>query len=834
MAAGRNIKGITVEIGGDTTGLDKALKGTNKEIKTTETKLRDVNRLLKLDPSNTELLRQKHDLLQKEIGETKDKLQVLKEADAQAKKQLDSGDLGQDEYDALQREIIETEAKLKSLEQTAGSSSGALAGISQTAQKVSNATGEASKKLMPLTAGLTGVAAASVAAFQKVDEGADIVIEKTGATGEAAQELRDNFENVYSTFPADTTEVGNALGEVQTRFKKTGKELEDTSKLFLKYAKINNKDVATSIANTDKIMKAWNVDQSQTADLLGLLTKAGQDTGVSVDSLEQSVLQNNAVLKEMGLGLEESVSLLAQFEANGVDSSTALAGLKKALANATADGLTLDEALASTIESIQNASTETEALSIAAELFGNKGAAEMANAIRSGRINLDELNTSMEGFGSVVDDTFTEIQDPMDEATIAMNAATAAGAEIGNTLLQIAAPAIQKVSELVRDFKEWWDGLSESTQNNIIMFAGLIAILAPVLGVISSVSGAVSTVTGALSMLSGAGTFASGVIGFLKGGLEALFALITAHPVAAVIAAIIGAITLLYNKCEWFRNGVNTAVNAVISVFKTMAGNIPEAIETVKQTINDAKTAITDAFENIKKGISEKWQEAVNFVTNTANDFKTNVENAFSNIVSAIEGKASSIASAARTAFSDAISYIKNLPDEALGWGKDMIQGIADGIRGKIEEVGSAVKSVADAISSWLHFSRPEEGPLHEYEKWMPDFMKGLAKGIYGNMYLVEDAIGAVSGMMSTPISMSASNLVNEESYKRNVLDALGATGDNKDVVNAIYEIKDDISTLDEAIRSMRVELNGNLVGEIIDDVDDELGNRMTRSERWN
>lgn len=107
------IKGITVEIGGDTTGLDKALKGVNNNIRSTQSSLRDVNRLLKLDPKNTTLLSQKQKLLKESIGQTKEKLEGLKEAQKQAKEQLERGELGQDKYDALQREIAETENELK-------------------------------------------------------------------------------------------------------------------------------------------------------------------------------------------------------------------------------------------------------------------------------------------------------------------------------------------------------------------------------------------------------------------------------------------------------------------------------------------------------------------------------------------------------------------------------------------------------------------------------------------------------------------------------------------------------------------------------------------------
>ena len=120
------IKGITVEIGGDTTGLDKALKSVNSSIKTTQSGLKDVSKLLKLDPTNTELLTQKQKLLKDAIGSTKEKLDALKLAQEQAKAQLESGDLGQDKYDALQREIIETEQELKRLQEQAGQQSSAI------------------------------------------------------------------------------------------------------------------------------------------------------------------------------------------------------------------------------------------------------------------------------------------------------------------------------------------------------------------------------------------------------------------------------------------------------------------------------------------------------------------------------------------------------------------------------------------------------------------------------------------------------------------------------------------------------------------------------------
>ena len=123
--AGR-IQGITVEIGGDTTKLQTALKGVNTEIRNTQSQLRDVDKLLKLDPGNTELLAQKHRLLGDAVKETKEKLETLKTAAEQAEQALKDGTITQEQYDGLQREIAETEQKLKALEEQARQSGTAL------------------------------------------------------------------------------------------------------------------------------------------------------------------------------------------------------------------------------------------------------------------------------------------------------------------------------------------------------------------------------------------------------------------------------------------------------------------------------------------------------------------------------------------------------------------------------------------------------------------------------------------------------------------------------------------------------------------------------------
>lgn len=169
MGAGR-VKGLTIEIGGDTTGLDKALSGTNKEIKSTQDQLRDVNRLLKFDPKNTELLKQKHRLLKEEIGQTKEKLDTLKTAQKQLKAEVKNGNIGKEQYEAFRREVIDTEQALKSLKKQAVETNSFVSKFKGANESISGAADKVKTKMAPVSAGIVGLGAAAVASVEGTEE----------------------------------------------------------------------------------------------------------------------------------------------------------------------------------------------------------------------------------------------------------------------------------------------------------------------------------------------------------------------------------------------------------------------------------------------------------------------------------------------------------------------------------------------------------------------------------------------------------------------------------------------------------------------------------------
>ena len=145
------------------------------------------------------------------------------------------------------------------------------------------------------------------------------------------------------------------------------------------------------------------------------------------------------------------------------------------------------------------------------------------------------------------------------------------------------------------------------------------------------------------------------------------------------------------------------------------------------------------------------------------NSIQNIVSNIWENVKSAVANKVNGIKDTIVNGFENAVNYVKNLAGQAWSWGSDIIGGIVNGIRSKINDVVSAVTNVADTIRSYLHFSVPDVGPLTDFESWMPDFMSGLAEGINKNKKLITKAISGVADVMSLDmdsqlgISMTAS-----------------------------------------------------------------------------
>lgn len=606
--AGR-IAGITIEIGGDSTKLQNSLKGVDKSLKQTQTALKDIDKLLKFNPGNTELLVQKQRNLKKAIGETKERLAELRKAAENTTPEQ----IGQEKYDALQREIIDTENKLKSLTKEMRSF-GSVAGqklqavgasMKELGGKIQNVGKELSTKV---TAPILALGTASVMAFKEVDDAFDIVISKTGATGDALKEMQDQVTGIAETMPVSFEDAGTAIGEVNTRFGVTGEQLDEISRQFLKFAKINGTDVNTSIDTIQSAMAAFGLTADDTTAVLDAFNAAGQATGVPLDRLAESVKKNSATLQEMDLSLNDSITFLAQLDKSGMDSSTVMTGLRKALAKAAKEGKPMNQALQELQDSLTGATDETTASQMAIELFGTKAGAAIAQYVRNGQLDFSTLAQSAQDSAGSVSSTYDEIVDPLDEFTMALNQLKVIGMEIGSAVMPFISQALGILRDVLEKLKAAWESLSPAQQEMIVKVALIVAAIGPLLTVLGGVISAAGTIISVLGML--------------------------LSPIGLVIAAIAGLIAAglwLHahwdQVCAWANNlkekvsqafeGLKANVTAKIQAAKDKVTSVVDAMKSsVTSKISVMKSAISNTFDSIKNGITSKINAAKSAVSN--------------------------------------------------------------------------------------------------------------------------------------------------------------------------------------------------------------------------
>ena len=517
--ASKNIKGITIEFDGDTTKLGRALNDINAKAKGVDKELKAINKSLKFNPKNTELIAQKQTLLKQKIAQSKQQLEAFKAAEAAMK--ADGVDKNSQEFMELRRNIIETESKIKhfnsELQKTRRAKFDQLGKSFKDAGAKMQAVGQGMTKYVtgPIVAG----AAASVAAFNEVKNGLNIVTQKTGATGAELKEMQDSARNLAKTIPTDFERAGTAIGEVNTRFGVTGKQLENLSGQYVKFAKVNGVDLNNSIDQTQKALSAFGKSAKDAPALLDSLTRAGQKSGASVDTLAAGLIQNASAFKQMGLNMDQSVALMAQVEKSGVNSETVMQCMRKALKNATKEGIPLNDALAKLQKTIKEGKSDTDGLTEAYELFGNSGD-RMFNAIKNGSIDFNELTAAAEGSAGALNQVFEDTLTPAEQFQTTLNTVKDTGYEVGARLMEMLVPVLEKISVGMQKVSEWWGTLSPETQDMIIKIGLVVAAIGPLLIVIGKITSGIGALIQFLPMIaSPAGIAVLAIGGLIAAGV---------------------------------------------------------------------------------------------------------------------------------------------------------------------------------------------------------------------------------------------------------------------------------------------------------------------------
>ena len=674
------IKGITIEIDGDTTGLSKALKGVNSDLKAAQNGLNDVNKLLKLDPGNVELLRQKQEYLNDAIGSTEEKLQKEKEALEQMKS-ADGFDKNSEQAKALERQIVADEQALKSLQDQAkefgsvGAQQFKLVGekVQAVGEKMTSVGTTMTKNV---TAPIVGVGALAIKSFKDVDAGLDIVRQKTGATGDEFESMRGIVEGIATTIPTDFETIGNAVGETNTRFHATGQELQSLSSDFIKFAEVNQTDVVGTIDNAQKALSAFGLGSESASHLLDTLNATGQKTGASMDSLLSGLIQNGTAFQEMGLSIDQAVVLMGQMETSGANAETVMQGLRKALKNATEDGIPLNQALSDLQTTILGEKDGVDGLTAAYDMFGKSGD-QIYAAVKNGTLDFQQLGSTVEDVGGSVSNVFEATKDPMDDWTTSMNAAKIAGADLGSAIQTSAAPVLQELVGILKEITAGFRALTPEEQQAIVKAAAVVAAIGPLLVVggklvvwIGKLLTYAPTIVTAFSTIP---AFVTGTLIPTIGTLISAAApiLAAAAPFIAVGAAIVGAGILVYKNWDTIKEKAGQLAQAVSQRWTSMKQKISETWNNVKQntttTWNNVKSNLSQTWDALREKSSTTWTNVKQTVTTTWNGIKTTISTALTSILSSASQRLESLKNKFFSIFQNVVNTVGRAIDVIKG-----------------------------------------------------------------------------------------------------------------------------------------------------------------------
>ena len=847
-----NIRGITVEIGGDTTKLGSSLSSVNSQSKALQTELKSVNRLLKLDPSNTELLSQKQNILKESISATKDKLNQLKSVQDQVKAQYESGEIDEGAYRAFQRELVATEQKLKDLQNQAKEFGGVIsqqvANAGKGLQDLGGKVEAVGKKFTAISATAGAILGGSIIsasnftdAMAKVNTIADTsevsldelknqVLALSNQTGVSCNDIAEDVYNAISAGQktGDAVNfVSNATSLAKAGFAETGDALDILTTILNAYGL--EADKVTDVS--DMLIQTQNKGKTTVAELsssMGKIIPTANSMNVSLDQ----VCAGYAIMTSKGIATAESTtymnSMLNELGKSGTKVSDALKKKTgKSFQELMADGKSLGDVLQILKEYADKNKIGFNDLWGSAEA-GKAGITLLSDGVES----FNETAKGMIDSTGATSSAMEKLETPSLKAKKAVNEVKNAGVELGTVALSALAPVLDKIASLITRLTQWFSGLNNTTKTIIVTILGLVAGLAPVLIIVGKVISAVGTIM----------TFAPKIVSAISGiktVVSGLFTLIATNPIILIVGAIIGIIVLLYTKCEWFRDGVHAILNFIVNIFKTawenikavwdlvapyfmaiwelikavfsvvvevLSGYFKSAWEYIKVVWDVVVQYFTMIWENIKavfsfvadffknvfalawlavktvwdvvtgyfsaiwetikgifsvvkdvlhgdfsgaweaiKGIVSQWTGYFSGVWNSIKTLFSGVAGFFKNIFSSAWNMIKSVFSNVGSFFSGVIGTIKNaftsLPSQMMSIGKNIIDGLINGIKSKVSGVVNAVKDIGSKITGKVKSILGIASPSRVMKAYGAYTSEGLAIGIKEKGKLASDAM---------------------------------------------------------------------------------------------
>ncbi len=763
--ASRDLKGLTIEIGGDTSNLTTALKSVDKELSSLQANLRTVNSALKLDPGNVDALTQKQALLTEAVTETAKRLETLKEAQRQADQQIADGvDVDQQAYRSLQSEIVRAEASLNDYQRQLDDTGAELADLADGTHDASNqmedmadATEDAGNSAEDASDGWTIVKdviadLASKAIQAAIDAFKDLVFEaesaldllqaKTGASAETMQKYgavaRDVFKNGWGESLSDVTDaigtITNMLGDLDEA------SLRNITENAMTLEDVFGWDVKESVRAAKSMMDQFGISSDEAFNLMVQGAQNGLDQN---DDLIDTINEYSVQFANAGYSADEMFNMLANGAEEGTWSVDKLGDAVKEYNIRMSDG-TVVEYIQKNAEALGLTAEQAEVLGEKIGESGDSGK-EAMSAILQGILSIEDpterYKAGVGAFGTMWEDlgenavrALFETKGGIESTNDAMgqvktdaydNLATSIST-LGRTLkTELLQPIVDAISPAVKDLVNWAIEHMEIVKPIILGLAAAFGVLA-----------------GALAI--------SGVISAVQKAMALLNATLLANPITLVVAAIAGivaAFVAAYNSSETFRNIVNSALQAVWAVVQPIA----EAI----------KNALVQAWEAIKA----VWSYCAPFFEAIWNSIKVGVEFIKNTLVSAFQTAWDVI----KSVWAVVSSYFQNIWNTIAGifsvvkavlsgdfrgaW--EAIKGIVSGWTGFFRTVWNSIKNIFGSVTGFFRttFSNAWTAVKNVFTNW-GSFFGGLWDTIKNKFSSIGTSIAdAIGGAVKSGIN---------------------------------------------------------------------------------
>lgn len=690
------IKGITVEINGDTTKLSKALEGVNKNIRNTQTQLKDVEKLLKLDPSNTELLSQKQKLLADAVSSTKEKLETLKTAAEQAKTALSNGEISQEQYDALQREIIETEQELRNLQTEADKTNTAFAKIGaagEVMQNVGDKISGAGEKLLPVTAGITALGTVAVKTGADFDSAMSKVAAVSGATGDDLQALRDKAREMGSQTKFSASEAAEAMNYMAMAGWKTEDMLSGIEGV-MNLAAASGEDLATTSDIVTDALTAFGLTAADSAHFADVLAAASSNANTNVSMMGETFKYAAPVAGSLGFSVEdtaEAIGLMANAGIKSTQAGTSLRSIMTALAgdvkfcgesigeveiqttNADGSMRELSDILADCRIAFSGLS-ESEQASAAQALVGKNAMSGFLALMNAAPADIDKLSGAI----SNCDGTSLSMAETMqDNLAGQLTILKSQLEELAISFSDILMPAIRSIVSHIQRLVDKLNQLDPQTKETIVKIALAAATLGPMLIVLGKTISGVGSI---LSLVSKA----PAAIGAVKGGITAVTGALgvsmgTILAVVAAIAALVAAFVHLWRTNENFKNNILGIWEQIKSTFFGLTQGITDRInalgfnfesftDMMKAAWNALCNLLAPVFEGVFQNIANIFSEISGIILGLLDVFIGLFTGNWSQLWDGVKGIFTSIWNFIVSTFTNILNTLKGIADVVLGW----------------------------------------------------------------------------------------------------------------------------------------------------------------------